>query len=78
MAGGGADRDPAVEPRRVPAQDPAAELVRRREASVGVEGRDVDAARLAQEEERQERHERLVEMEQVEAFARQEVADLPR
>jgi hypothetical protein len=70
---GGADRDPAVEPLRVPAQHPAAELVRRRESGVGVERRDVDARRLAQQHERQERHERLVEVEQVEPLALEHV-----
>ncbi len=70
------DRDPAVQPAGIPLQCPAAELVRRREAGVGVEGRDVDAGRLAQQEQRQERHERLVEVEHVEALAREHVVDL--
>ena len=76
VAGRRADRDPAVEPGGVAAHDPAAELVRRREAGVGVEGRHVDARRLAQQEQRQERHERLVEVEQVEPLAGQHRADL--
>ena len=76
VARGGADRDAAVEPRGMRLHDPAAELVRRREAGVGVEGGDVDAARLAQQEERQERHERLVEVEDVEPLALEQVADL--
>ena len=52
---------------------PAAELVRRREAGVGMEGGDVDARRFAQQEQRQERHERLVEVEQVELLALEQV-----
>ena len=69
VAGRGAHRDPAVQPAGVAPQGPAAELVRRREAGVGVERRDVDARRLAQQEERQERHERLVEVQDVEPLA---------
>jgi hypothetical protein len=76
MASRGADRDPSMQPRGVPAHQPAAQLVRRRKAGVGVERGDVDAARFAQQEERQERHERLVEVEQVEALAGQQVAHL--
>ena len=76
VARGRADRDPAVEPGGVRLHDPAAELVRGREAGVGVERRDVDAAGLAQEEQRQERHERLVQVEDVEALALEQVADL--
>ena len=71
-----ADRDPAMEPGGMAAHDPAAELVRRREAGVGMEGGHVDAARLAQHEQRQERHERLVQVEEVEPFALEEVTDL--
>ncbi len=55
---------------------PAADLVRRREAGVGMERRDVDAVRFAQQEQRQERDERLVEVEDVEAFAVEQLADL--
>ena len=69
-------RDPAVQPLGVPAHHPAPELVRRREARVGMEGRDVHALRLAQDDERQERHERLVEVEQVEPLALEHVVDL--
>ncbi len=76
MTGRRAHGDAPVEPRSVSTHDPAAELVRGREARVGVEGRDVDAAGLAQQEERQEGHEWLVEVEQVEAFAFEQVADL--
>jgi hypothetical protein len=47
----GADGDPAVQAGRVAAQRPAAELVRGREARIGMEGRDVHARRFAQEEE---------------------------
>ncbi len=47
MAGGGADRDPSVEPCGVATHHPAAKLVRRREAGVGVERRNVDAARFS-------------------------------
>jgi len=72
----GAHGDPAVQPARVAAQGTAAELVRRREARVGVEGGDVDALRFAQEEERQERHERLVEMQDVELLAVEHRPDL--
>ncbi len=76
MPGGGAHGDPAVEARGVSAQGPAAELVRRREAGVGMERGDVDARRLAQEEQRQERDERLVEVEDVELLALEHRADL--
>ena len=72
----GTHRDPAVEPRGVAPQRPAAEFVRRREAGVGVERGDVHAARLPEEEQRQERHERLVEVQDVEPLALQQVADL--
>jgi hypothetical protein len=71
-----ADRDPAVETLGVAAHDPAAELVRRREAAVGVERGDVHARREPQDDRRQERHERLVEVEEVEAFPLEHVADL--
>ena len=76
MARRRADRDPAVEPGRVVLHDPAADLVRRRETRVGVERGDVDAARLAQQEERQQRDERLVEVEDVEALAVEQLAHL--
>ena len=76
MAGGGAHRDPAVEPRRMAAHDPAADLVRRGEAGIGVEGRDVHAVRLAEQEQRQERDERFVEVQDVEPLAGQQLADL--
>ncbi len=76
VAGRRADRDPSVQPAGVALQRPAAELVRRREAGVGVEGRDVDRLRLAQQEERQERHERLVEVEDIEPLALEHRADL--
>ncbi len=77
MLGRRADRDPAVETRGVAPHDPAPELVGRREPGVGMERRHVDAVRLAQQEQRQERHEGLVEVKEVKALARQEVADLP-
>ncbi len=69
MARRSAHRDPAVQPLRMAAERAAPELVRRREAGIGVEGRDVDARRLAQQEERQERDERLVEVQHVEPLA---------
>src|SRR3954452_4116289 len=65
----GTDRDPAMEPPCVSAERTTPELVGRREARVRVECRDVDAGRLAQQEERQKRYERLVEMEEVEPLA---------
>ena len=72
----GADGDAAMQPSCVSAQRPTAELIGRRETGVGVERRDVDARRLAQQEEREERHERLVEMQDVEPFALEHVVDL--
>jgi len=47
-----ADGDPAVQPSCVVLHDPAADLVRGREAGIGMERGDVHAARLAQQEER--------------------------
>jgi hypothetical protein len=76
MARGRADRDPAVDPGRMAPHDPAAEFIRRGKAGVGVERRHVHAVRLAQEEERQERDERLVQVEHVEALAGEQVPDL--
>ena len=76
MARRRADRDPAVETRGVTPHDPAPELVGRREPGIGMERRDIDAVRLAQQEQRQERHEWLMEVEEVKPLARQEVADL--
>ena len=76
MAGGGADRDPAVEPGGVAAHDPAADLVRRGEAGIGVEGGDVHALRLPEQEQRQERDERFVQVQDVEPLAGQQLADL--
>ena len=70
VARGRRHRDPAVEPLRVAAHRPAPELVGGRPAAVGVERADVDALALAQEHERQERHERLVEVEDVEPLLR--------
>jgi len=72
----GADGDAPVEASGVAAQEAAAELVARTPAGVGVEGGHVDAARLAQQEQREQRHERLVEVEHVEAFALEQGADL--
>ncbi len=71
-----ADRDSAVQPGRVALHEPAPELVRGREAGIGMEGGDVHAPRLAQEDEREEGHERLVEVEQVEALPIEHLADL--
>ncbi len=76
VAGRGAHRDPAVEPAGMALHDPAAELVRGREAGVGMERGHVDRVRLAQQEERQEGHERLVEVEDVEALAIEHGPDL--
>ena len=72
----GADGDPAVEAVGVAAHRPAAELVGRRPAAEGVERGDVHAVRRAQHDRRQERDERLVEVEEVEPLALQHVADL--
>ena len=76
VAGRGGYRDAPVEPVRVRAHGPAAELVGRRPAPVGVERGHVHAPRLAQDHERQERHERLVEVEDVEPLALQHGAHL--
>ena len=76
-----ADRDPAVEPGRLALHHLAPELVRGREAAVGVERGDVHAGRQTQDDRRQERHERLVEVEQVELLAlehRPDLGDEPR
>ena len=81
VAGGRADRDPAVQTRRVAPHRSAAELVRRREPGIGMERRDVHAPRLAQQEQRQERHERFMEVQEVELLAREQrpdLADVPR
>ena len=74
MACRGADRDAAVELLGEALEHPLAELVRGAEARVGVERGHVDARRVAQELERQERHERLVEVEDVEALALEHLA----
>ncbi len=76
VAGGGADRDTAVQAPRVPPERPAPELVGRREPGIGVERGDVDALRLSQQEQRQERDERLVEVEDVELLAVEHRPDL--
>src|SRR6266511_2502389 len=76
VAGRRADGDPAVQPLGIAAHRPAAELVGRRPPAVGVERRDVHARGRPQHDRRQERHERLVEMEQVEAFELEHVGDL--
>ena len=76
VAGRGRHGDAAVEALRVGAEDPAAELVGGRPAAVRMEGRDVDAPRLAQQHEREERHERLVEVQDVEPLAVERVPDL--
>ncbi len=76
VLGRAADRDPAVEPGGLALHHLAAELVGRREAAVRVEGRDVHARREPQEDRRQERHERLVEVEEVELLALEGRADL--
>ena len=76
MARGRAHRDPAVEAVRVAAHRAAAELVGRRPAAVRVEGRDVDARGGAQHDRREERHERLVEVQQVERLGLEHVGDL--
>jgi hypothetical protein len=76
VARGGRHRDPAVEPVGVALERPAAELVRRRPPAVGVERADVHALRLAQDHERQERDERLVEVQDVEPLAFQQVPHL--
>jgi hypothetical protein len=76
VAGGGADRDPAVQAAGVALHHPAAEFIGRREAGVGVEGGHVHGVRFAQQEERQEGHEGLVEVEHVELLAVQHPADL--
>ena len=76
VPGGGADGDPAVQARGVALHEPPAELVGRREAGVGMERGDVHAARLVQEDQRQEWHERLVEVEDVELLALEHPADL--
>ena len=76
VAGRGRHRDPAVQPVGVAAHDAAAELVGGRPAAVGVERGDVDALRLAQDHQRQERHERLVEVEDVEPLPLEHLADL--
>ena len=65
-------RDPAVEALGVALHRPAAELVRGRPAAIRVERAHVDALRLAQDHERQERHERLVEVEDVEPLVLQQ------
>ena len=69
VLGRAADRDPAVEAGGLALHHLAAELVRRREPAVGMEGGDVHARREPQEDRRQERHERLMEVEQVELLA---------
>jgi hypothetical protein len=69
-----ADRDPAVQPAGEAVEHALAELVGRAPAGVGVEGRDVDRLRLAQQDEREEGHERLVEVEDVEALALEHLA----
>ena len=76
MARRGTDRDPAVEPLRMATQRTAAELIGGREAGIRMERGDVDAGRFTQQEQRQERHERLVEMEHVEPLALEHRADL--
>ena len=76
MPGGGADRDPAVQPAGVALQEAPAELVRGREPGVGVERGDVHAARLVEQDQRQEGHERFVEVEHVELLPFEHPADL--
>ncbi len=73
---GGTHGDAAVELGRMSLHDPAAQLVGRREAGIRVERGDVDTLRFAQQEERQEGDERFVEMEDIEAFTREQLADL--
>jgi len=68
VAGGRAHGDPPVEPACAAPEDAPPELVRGREASVRVERGDVHAPRFLEQHERQERHERLVEVEEVEAL----------
>ena len=62
--------------RRQPAGEPLADPVRRREAAEGVEGGDVDGVGLVEDGRRQERHERLVEVQDVEPMLGQQVARL--
>ncbi len=76
VAGGRAHGDAAVQALGVGAHHPPAELVGRRPAPEGVERRDVHALRAAQDDRREERHERLVEVEQVEALPFQHRPDL--
>ncbi len=76
VPGGGADRDPAVEvpgdrPQHLPAQ-----LVAGRITRIGVERGDVHAPGLAQREEREEGHEGLVEVQEVELLTVQHGLDL--
>jgi len=76
VPGRGTDRDPTMQPVGVALHHSASELVRGREAGVGVECGHVDRVRFAQQEERQEGHERLVEMEHVELLTVQHRPDL--
>jgi len=76
MSRGRADRDPAVEAGRVALHDPTAEFVRGGKSGVGVERRHIHAVRFAQEEERQERDERLVQVKHVKALTGEQVPDL--
>ncbi len=71
-------RDPAVQTGGIALEHPAAELVRGREAREGMERGDVDAATLLEHDQRQERHERLVEVEQVELLVLEHRPDLRR
>ena len=71
----GADGDAAVETSRRRDHESLAELVGGAEARVGVEGRDVHRAGVAQDDEREEGHERLVEVDDVEAFAIEHLLD---
>jgi len=77
----GTDGDAAVQSSGMAAHHPAAQFVGRGEAGVGMEGGDIDTARFAQQEEGQEGHERLVEVEDIKALAgqqRPDLADVPR
>ena len=70
------DGDPPVEPLGQPPGESLPDPVRGREAAEGVEGGDVDRPRLVEHGRRQERHERLVEVEDVEVVRLEHLARL--